>query len=187
MKLKQLIYISLLLFSLPIGLNAQVEFKIDSGLQWYYKNYPQEKVYVHTDKDYYITGQSLWLSIYAVSYGTPSELSKIVYIQLINSKGNIAAQGKFPMDKGISNGDLKLPDSLITGVYELRCFTAWMQNFDEYFIFHKTIFIQNPIQPAKKYTKKTAGVNHWHIVFFPEGGDLVDGNLCNVAFKVTDE
>lgn len=187
MKLKQLKYIYLLLLSVPFGLKAQVEFKIDSVLQWYYKNYPQEKVYVHTDKDYYIAGQSLWLSIYALSYGTPSDLSKIVYVQLINSEGNIVLQGKFPMDKGISNGDLKLPDSLLTDVYELRCFTAWMLNFDEHFIFHKTVFIQNPVQQVNRNTKKNSGEKNYHIDFFPEGGDLVDGNLCNVAFKATSE
>jgi hypothetical protein len=182
--LKQLIYIFVLVLSAPSRMNAQINVQIDSGLQWFYKNYPQEKVYVQTDKDNYISGQSLWFSIYAMSYGIPSEISKIVYIELVSPYGKVVAQAKLPMDKGKSEGDLFLPDSLKTGAYQLRCFTTWMLNFDEHFIFHKTIYIQNPIQQANSSDiKMVADISHYHIDFFPEGGELVDGNLCRVAFK----
>ena len=187
MKLKLLIYIFPLFLFAPIVMNAQVESKIDSGLKWYYKNYPQEKIYIHTDKDYYLAGQSLWFSIYAISFGSPSDLSKIVYVQLINPNGNIVVQAKLPMERGLANGDLILPDSLISETYELRCFTAWMLNFDEHFIFHKKIFIQNLAQQTGPHTKMASGIKKYHIDFFPEGGDLIDGNLCNVAFKAADE
>ncbi len=186
MVVKQLVYIFALILTFPPETNAQAAFKIDAGLQWFYKNYPQEKVYVHTDKDQYIAGQSLWFSIYAISYGTPSDISKIVYIQLISSNGNVAAQAKLQMEKGKAAGSLILPDSLRSDVYELRCFTAWMLNFDELFIFHKSIIIQNPAQRAKQVITKVTNVNHYHIDFLPEGGDLVDGILCNTAFKAID-
>ena len=187
MVVKQLVYILALLLIFPQETNAQEVFKIDAGLQWFYKNYPQEKVYVHTDKDQYIAGQSLWFSIYAISYGIPSDISKIVYIQLISPNGNVAAQAKLQMEKGKAAGGLVLADSLRSNVYELRCFTAWMLNFDEHFIFHKTIYIQNPVQQIKQVVTKITGVNHFHIDFLPEGGDLVDGILCNTAFKVIDK
>jgi hypothetical protein len=168
-------------------MNAQVNVKIDSGLLWFYKNYPQEKVYAQTDKDKYLSGQSLWFSIYAMSLGMPSDISKIVYAELINPDGNVVAQAKLPMDKGKSEGDLILSDSLKTGAYELRCFTAWMLNFDEHFIFHKTIYVQNPTQQTNSsVAKMAADIGRYHIDFFPEGGDLVDGNLCKVAFKAID-
>ena len=186
MVVKQLVYIFALILTFPPETNAQAAFKIDAGLQWFYKNYPQEKVYVHTDKDQYIAGQSLWFSIYAISYGTPSDISKIVYIQLISSNGNVAAQAKLQMEKGKAAGSLILPDSLRSDVYELRCFTAWMLNFDELFIFHKSIIIQNPAQRAKQVITKVTNVDRYHIDFLPEGGDLVDGILCNTAFKAID-
>ncbi len=186
MVVKQLVYIFALLLTFPPDMNAQAAFKIDAGLQWIYKNYPQEKVYVHTDKNQYIAGQSLWLSIYAISYGIPSELSKIVYIQLISPNGNVEAHAKLQMEKGKAAGGLVLPDSLRSDVYELRCFTAWMLNFDENFIFHKTIIIQNPAQQVKQFVTKVPTGNNYHINFLPEGGDLVDGILCNLAFKAVD-
>jgi hypothetical protein len=187
MVVKQLVYIFALLLILPHKTNAQEAFKIDAGLQWFYKIFPQEKVYVQTDKDQYIAGQSLWFSIYAISYGTPSDISKIVYIQLISPNGNVAAQAKFQMEKGKAAGGLVLADSLRSDVYELRCYTAWMLNFDEHFIFHKTIYIQNPVQQIKQVVTKITDVNHFHIDFLPEGGDLVDGILCNTAFKAIDK
>jgi hypothetical protein len=167
-------------------MNAQTKVQIDSGLLWFYKNYPQEKVYVQTDKDNYISGQSLWFSIYAMSFGIPSDISKIVYVELINTEGNVVAQAKLPMEKGKSEGDLILLDSLNSGVYQLRCFTAWMLNFDEHFIFHKTIYIQNPVKQTDSFGKMVTDINHYHIDFFPEGGELVDGNLCKVAFKAVE-
>ncbi len=186
MVVKQLVYILALLLTFPPDMNAQAAFKIDSGLQWFYQNYPQEKVYVQTDKDQYIAGQSLWFSIYAISYGIPSDISKIVYIQLISPNGRVEALSKLQMEKGIATGSLVLPDSLRSDVYELRCFTAWMLNFDEHFIFHKTIYIQNPAQKVKQTNTTVAKINHYQVDFLPEGGDLVDGILCNVAFKVVD-
>jgi hypothetical protein len=186
--LKPLIYIFVLVLSAPSGMNAQVNVQIDSGLLWFYKNYPQEKVYVQTDKNNYVSGQSLWFSIYAMSYGIPSEISKIVYVELVSPEGNVVEQAKLPMDKGKSEGDLILPDSLKTGVYQLRCFTAWMLNFDEHFIFHKTIYVQNPVQQTNSSRKKMlADGGHYQIDFFPEGGELVDGNLCRVAFKAVNQ
>ncbi len=179
--------IFLLFIAAPSRITAQVETKIDSGLQWYYKHYPQEKVYVHTDKDKYIVGQHIWFSIYSVAFDQPTEISKIIYLQLVNTEGKVVAQTKLPMVKGRSNGDLVLPDSLNTNLYQLRCFTAWMLNFDEFSVFHKTIYIHNPSQQVKTRLNKTAVADSYHVDFFPESGDLVDGNLCKVAFKAIDE
>lgn len=185
--MKRILLIFLLLIPATSQLIAQVEAKIDSGLVWYYKHYPQEKVYVQTDKNNYITGQHIWFSIYSVSFDRPSELSKIVYLQLVSQGDKVVAQEKLPMDKGKSNGDLILPDSLLSGVYQLRCFTAWMLNFDEFSIFHKTIYIQNPIHQENRLTNKTNHSNSYHFNFFPEGGDIIDGNLTKVAFKAVDD
>ncbi len=168
-------------------ISAQIETKIDSGLQWYYKHYPQEKVFVHTDKDQYITGQHVWFSTYAVSFDKPSEISKIIYLQLVNRDERVVAQVKLPMEKGKSDGDLILQDSLPTGIYQIRCFTAWMLNFDEQFIFHKTIFIQNPAGRVSNRTRNTNHPDSYHVNFFPEGGELIDGNLSKVAFKAVDD
>jgi hypothetical protein len=183
--LKQIPLVILLFICVP-QINAQIETKIDSGLQWYYKHNPQEKIYVHTDKDQYIVGQHIWFSIYAIALGKPSEISKIIYLQLVGRNERILAQVKLPLDKGKSFGDLILPDSIPTDFYQLRCFTAWMLNFGEYSIFHKTVFIQNPASRVSLQGKESIHPDSYHFNFFPEGGDIIDGNLTKVAFKAVD-
>jgi hypothetical protein len=177
----------LLIFYTFFAANGQSGLKIKSSLLQFYKNYPQEKTYAQTDKDAYFCGESLWFSIYAITNTAPSDLSKIVYVQLVSRDGKIIYQNKLPLYKGISNGDLILSDSLRTGIYQLRCFTAWMLNFDESFIFHKDIYIKNLFQQPYRKSQSVAHANKYRVNFFPEGGDLIDRNLSNVAFKATDE
>ncbi len=184
--MKQIPLVFLFFICVP-QINAQIEAKIDSGLQWYFKHSPQEKIYVHTDKDQYIAGQHIWFSIYAIALGKPTEISKIIYLQLVGRNERILAQVKLPLDKGKSYGDLILPDSIPTDFYQLRCFTAWMLNFDEYSIFHKTVFIQNPTSRVSLQVKESIHLDSYHFNFFPEGGDIIDGNLTKVAFKAVDE
>ena len=187
MKFYRLLHIAILLCFCSFLHHIKPVDKIKSGLVSFYKNYPQEKIYVQTDKDRYITGQSVWFGIYAMIYGAPSDLSKIVYVQLLNPEGNIVMQKKMPVVKGLADGDLTLPDSLRTNVYQLRCFTAWMLNFDEYFIFHKAIYIQNLTQQVNHTAKNITPANRYHLNFFPEGGDMIDSNQVNVAFKAIDD
>jgi hypothetical protein len=177
----------ILIFYILSAADAQSDLKIKSSLLQFYKNYPQEKTYVQTDKDAYFSGESLWFSLYAITNHVPSELSKIAYVQLVSGDGKIITQKKLPLYNGISNGDLILSDSLRTGIYQLRCFTSWMLNFDENFIFHKEIYVVNLHQQAVPNNISIVHTNKYRVIFFPEGGDLIDSNLSNVAFKATDE
>lgn len=187
MKFSQFIPIFLIFFFFSFKMSAQVESKINSGLEWYYKTCPPEKVYTQTDKDNYIAGQTLWFSIYSMSFGLPGDLSKIVYLQLISlPEGDVVTQANLPIDGGMSHGNSLLPDSLKTGVYEVRCFTKWMLNFDEHSIFHKIIYVQNKTDQSNQYKINHVTAGHSHIDFFPEGGDLVAGIPCKVAFKAVD-
>ncbi len=172
------------------GAKAQNSDTVDSHLRSsltnLYKKYPQEKIYIHTDANQYTNGQSLWYKVYAEAYGKLTDLSRIVYVALTDSTGRVILKNKLPMNEGKAHGNLDLPDSLHSGWYQLTGFTAWMMNFDESGLFHKRIYVQNlaerspsPLE-AKTETK-------YHILFYPEGGELVEGALCNIAFKAWGE
>lgn len=163
-----------------------VNSHVRASLANLYKKYPQEKIFIHTDADLYAGGQTIWYKVYTMAYGKPTGLSRIVYVVLTDSTGKAVLKNKLPMTAGKAHGNLDLPDSLHSGWYQLTAFTAWMMNFDEEGLFHKRIYVQNLSEPfpdamaAKKESK-------YHIRFFPEGGDLVEGNLCNIAFKAWDD
>jgi hypothetical protein len=161
--------------------------QILTALQTHFKKYPQEKVYVQTDKEVYSTGQTIWYKIYATAYGTDATLSRIVHIQLIDTNGKIILQNKLLLVNGNAHGDILLPDSLRNNFYQLRCFTAWMLNFDESFVFHKTIYVKNLSETTRDQAVREIVRERYAVQFFPEGGDLIDGIGANVAFKSTNQ
>ncbi len=162
-----------------------LETRVKIALTNHYKKYPPEKLFLHTDRSVYVSGQTIWYKGYATAYGKPSQLSKIMYVQLTDDNGKILVKNKLLLKDGGSHGNIDLPDSLHTGWYQLRSFTAWMVNFGEDGFYHQKIYIQNRADTSSHV------VNHspkrYYFSFFPEGGDLIEGNICNIAFKATDE
>ncbi len=154
----------------------------------YTETYAPEKVYLHLDKPQYASGDDVWFKAYAVSAAThlPDSASGVLYVELLNAKGETLLAEKIKMSGGLGNGDLALPDNLPTAHYQLRAYTRWMQNGKPDFFFARTIAIINPndrIVSPEKAKPAEASVD---VQFFPEGGDLVEGLLSMVAFKATD-
>ncbi|HEX3933081.1 MAG TPA: hypothetical protein VHW43_00290, partial [Puia sp.] len=151
----------------------------------HYQKYPQEKVFIHTGKNWYAGGQTIWFKAYATAYGKPSELSGILYVQLVDSAGNVVIKNKLQLKKGLAHGNIDIPDSVRSGWYQLTAFTAWMLNFGEDGFYHQKLYVQNLARVTSNISKESTN-SKYHITFFPEGGDPVEGSLCNIAFKVID-
>lgn len=111
----------------------------------YTSKFPQEKVHIHLDKPYYAIGDDIWFKGYVVDAKTaaPAQMSKVLYVELINEKDSIKKQVKLPLISGITWGDFKLTDSLSEGNYRIRAYTNYMRNFGTEFFFDKTIKIGN--------------------------------------------
>jgi len=160
---------------------------LQDALAAYFRNYPQEKIYVQTDQCTYLTGQTIWFQLYTVAYGQPSTLSRIAYVQLIDTVGRVISLNKLSLSDGVAHGNVLLPDSLPTGTYQLRAFTVWMLNFGEEGIFHKQVAIKKATDRTLMATSKKSRRKIFYMQFFPEGGDLVANSACNLAFKATDQ
>lgn len=121
--------------------------KILLQIEKYRSQYPQEKVHLHTDKPYYAIGDNIWFKAYVVNAekNELSNLSKILYVELINEKDSIKQSLALPMEMGLTWGDFALSDSLKEGNYRIRAYTNWMRNFDDDYFFDKTISIGNSI------------------------------------------
>lgn len=109
------------------------------------KLYAQEKVHLHLDKPYYAVGDNIWFKAYIINTESleASDISKILYVELINEKDSLKKQLRLPVGGGITWGDFKLPDSLAEGNYRIRAYTQWMRNAGPEFYFDKTIKIGN--------------------------------------------
>jgi len=146
----------------------------------------QEKIYVHTDRSFYLCGDILWFKTYLTNAvnNQPLSLSKVVYIEVLNKLHQPILQGKIGMKNGLGNGSFFLPFSIVSGNYELRAYTNWMKNFSPDHYFSKNISIINTSRNLD-----TADIHpsvNYNAAFFPEGGNLVNGLESEIAFKVTD-
>ncbi|MEP7257694.1 MAG: hypothetical protein ABI687_04890 [Flavitalea sp.] len=146
-----------------------------------------EKLFVHTDKNFYLTGEILWLKLYAMDglLHRPLDLSKLAYVELINEAGNPVLQAKIGMKDASGNGSLYLPATLNSGVYTLRAYTNWMKNFGADYFFVKTITLVNG---KKTFLEEKRPVKpRFDIQFFPEGGNLVNGIGSRIGFRIVNE
>lgn len=126
--------------TLPI--NYFPAFSIPNG-EVYWKNYYllQEKIYLHTDRDYYYPRESIWFKGYMVYHdlALTDSLSKTLYVDLISPQRKIIDSRMYPIREGVAWGDFKLSDSLPSGQYCLRAYTNWMRNFGDSTFFVKAI------------------------------------------------
>jgi hypothetical protein len=142
----------------------------------------QEKLFVHTDKPFYMAGEIIWFKVYVTDaqFNQPFDFSKISYIEILSRENKPVLQAKVALNKGAGNGSFQLPYSVNTGSYILRAYTNWMKNAGPEFYFDKDITIVNALKKSDWPLPETT----YDIQFFPEGGDLVNGVQSKVAFKV---
>jgi hypothetical protein len=178
------------LFFICISLLVSGQQKILDSLQnkfnTHRKSALQEKVYVHTNNNVYLTGEYLWLKAYLVdgSLHKPLDLSKVVYIELVDKNNAAVLQAKIHARQGKGDAALFLPASLESGSYFLRAYTNWMKNFRPDYYFHKPITLINTFEKLEP-TLVARSKSSYDIQFFPEGGNLIHGITSKVAFKIT--
>ncbi|RYY38062.1 MAG: hypothetical protein EOP46_00205 [Sphingobacteriaceae bacterium] len=105
---------------------------------------PVEKLYVQTDKPYYIAGDTLRFKAYLLNgdFLTPSVRSGLLYVQLTNTDAQqLDKRQLVPVVAGISWGEIILDGSFSQGSYVLRAYTNWMRNFGGDYIFTKDISV----------------------------------------------
>jgi len=160
---------------------------------------PVEKVYLQLDKNFFVTGETIWIKAYVFTGGLHqlSDWSKIVNVALVDDQGKTKKLIKLPVVNGASWGDIALPDSLKGGKYTIKAYTKWMQNDKADYFFNQPVTIvsglkqyrnSNKMQVAgasgrSKQVSQPAVNNKPDLQFMPESGKLIAGIKSKVAFK----
>lgn len=148
-----------------------------------YNDYnPTEKVFLHTDKNLFSSGETLWYSAYAVigSDHQFTNASRTLHVDLIGPESEIMVSQTHELIGGRGSGSLQLPEKINSGTYQLRAYTQWMRNFDTEFFFTKNVEVLNEVDETSAPEKILDKID---LQFFPEGGHLVAGIASKVAFK----
>ena len=143
-----------------------------------------EKVYLHLDKPYCASGESLWYKAYLVNAATHllTSRSGTLYVELLSDNGTILSESMNELIDGLGAGSIDIPENLATGQYQLRAYTRWMRNFDEEYFYQAALPVYNSLnpQPPKSEKTRSPGID---LQFFPEGGYTIAGIPSQVAFK----
>lgn len=151
----------------------------------YSQQYPQQKVYLHTDKPYYVAGDTLWYKAYLLAAATnePDTLTNVLYVELIHPESReVLSRQILNVQKGTANGAFNLLPQWRQTPVVLRAYTQWMRNFSDDLFYHQTIQVFEPEnnEPALPATNLAEIAD---CQFLPEGGNLVNGLQNWIAFK----
>ncbi|MBR9998327.1 MAG: hypothetical protein KFF73_05115 [Cyclobacteriaceae bacterium] len=100
-----------------------------------------EQIYVHFDKFFYLTGETIHFKIYFLNTATVP--SRIVHVDLQNAEGSYILNGLYQVENNMAEGAFNIPYDLEEANYLFRCYTRWNLNFDESYIFSRVIPVYN--------------------------------------------
>lgn len=105
----------------------------------------REKIYLQLDKPFYNQNEVIRFNLIVVDGKThlPTAMSDVGYVELIDPKGSIIKQLTLPIFDGTSKGDFELPDT--GGLYTIKAYTSWSNNFDDIYLLERQIPVQNVI------------------------------------------
>ena len=187
MKIKAIIFFSFILFFAPVlgyGQTDPMVKSIQDRFDLYGKTALQEKIYLHTDRSFYLVGETMWFKAYYLNGSTHRflDMSKVAYMEVLDKENNAIIQTKFSLLAGKGNGSLLIPATIGSGTYKVRCYTNWMKNFSSDYFFETTITVVNPFVKFDPNPDDKQEVTY-DIQFFPEGGQLVKNVESKVGFR----
>ena len=143
-----------------------------------------DKVYLQTDRTLYHPGDDVWFKAYVRDASTlcASNMSDMLYVELIDTEGEIVHKRKLIALGGHAKGDFYINESLADGIYTIKAYTNWQRNFKDYF--SKEIIVKTIDESDKKTkTPRAKKDENISLQFFPEGGELIADMPARVAFK----
>jgi hypothetical protein len=107
-----------------------------------------DQVYIHTDRNCYIPGDTVWFEGYIrnrFTGGYGSE-SKVLYVLIFNSAGAKADSARFRIENGLAPGWLVIKPDVVPGRYHLVAFTESMQNSDPDYSFQTDLTVRSALK-----------------------------------------
>ena len=143
----------------------------------------------------------------------PTTMSRVLYVELVAPEGYVVQTKKYRIENdGTCHGEFELTPLLLSGYYEVRAYTRYMLNRGKEAIFSRVFPIFDKVNGNNWNFKNMLDRRRHFLVdseidnealgldrkkdwveselpvtdlnFYPEGGHLVDGIACNVAFEL---
>lgn len=148
--------------------------------------YPQEKIYLQTDKAAYLSGERIWFRAHKVDALThiPATFSRYIYVELVNPLDDLVKRVKIrPDSSGIYAGHLDLDEELPQGNYTLRAYTQYMRNSGEEYFFRRMVSVLDPfslqIEPEVSFRMKKNKIEATFCFLDRQNGDTILPEVVN--------
>jgi hypothetical protein len=116
-----------------------------------------EKIWLQTDRNIYIAGKNLFFALYLK--GSTNQMSKYAYLVLRDRYNFPVCRARVEIKDQASFGNVSLPDTLHSDVYQLVCYTNLMRNEGEDSYFTKEITILNRFDKKLERFDSTSYIN----------------------------
>ncbi len=145
---------------------------------------PSERVYLKTDQPFYSSGELFTYHAFVVPSQANNVTSAYIYVDFVDSNGNVSIHQKIKAKDRIGKGEILLPANLETGDYRLFAYTKSMFEDIENLANVATIGIYNAeslLEPGEFQTVP------FQIFTRAEGGKLLTGRSTKVYYEVIGE
>jgi hypothetical protein len=146
-----------------------------------------EKLYLHVDRELYAPGDKIWLKVYQVN-GITHKLNsnfRNVFVQLVSENGKVVKEHVLFSINGQAKGEIETRN-LESGMYTIRAYTKYLENFGEEACFHRRIWITKSLSSVDLKENDKVDYSKIDLAFLPESGNLVLNAVNTVAFKAID-
>jgi hypothetical protein len=120
----------------------------------------EERVYLQMDKYSGAPGDTVWFKGYVFDGERLSRKSTNLYVGLFTEKGRPLRNKVFPIINGESEGQVIVPDSIVSGTYFVRAFTRSQLDYDTIDLFSAPMAIYNPNRGKFLFHKRRIPTNN---------------------------
>lgn len=149
---------------------------------------PIDFVYLQTSKGIYEKGEDIWFKAYLLETQTYkiSNKSQTLYLQMISEKDSVVWQEKYLIKNGITEGHLYINENVEEGRYFLKactrysCYDDTTESVDS-----RQVWVIKNIAHVENLFSKIGLNDSIRFNIYPEGGYIISGIPCRLAFKAT--
>jgi hypothetical protein len=139
-----------ILLSGSVSIQGQTIQQVSKKLTLYEEKYPEESVYLQTDRNTFAPGDILWFSAYITQElgNRPGSTSRDLFVALVDRDSLEVLHTINPISHNKSIGSIDIPEQLTSGHYLLVAYTSWMKNMPVDRMFSKEIIIEKENKKA---------------------------------------
>jgi hypothetical protein len=110
-----------------------------------------EYYHIQLSKPFYLTGESVWGTIYLINEDTSVVSSRVIYLDFLDKQGNCLVHQKLKREGRSIPFRVEIPLDWEEDWYALRVYSAWNLNFDPPAVREYAIPVYSSLEPPRSF------------------------------------